>query len=212
VLDEFYNFLGQTINTDLVPQTSNDYELGTRFYLTPTFYGSLNFFRIDTKDEIFFNPISYINTNLNDTTRRDGIEISLTKKLANISITANYKYTDATIIGGEFDGNKVPNVPRHLASFNALIPIKYGLSFALNGTYVGKRPLISDFSNESEEQEEYFVLNTKVSYKWKKLNAFINVNNILNKKYSEYGVLYGGPRALYPSPEINFLAGVSAEF
>jgi iron complex outermembrane receptor protein len=216
VLDEFFDSYGKTINTSLVPQTSNDYELGTRFYLTPTFYANLNVFRIDTKNEIFFNPISYTNENLDGKTRRDGFEISLTKNFANISITGNYKYTDATIIGGEFDGNKVPNVPKHLASFNALIPLKYGLSFVLNGTYVGKRPFISDFSNEFEKQEEYFVLNTKVRYKWNKIAAFMDINNILNKKYSEYGALalFSTPveTAFYPSPEINFLIGVSAEF
>ena len=214
VLDEFFDSYGKTINTSLVPQTSDDYELGTRIYFTKSFYANLNFFRIDTKDEIFFNPSLWTNENLNGKTRRDGFEISLTKNFTIVSINGNYKYTDATIMGGEFDGNKVPNVPRHLVSFNTLFPLKYGISFGLNGTYVGKRPFVSDFSNAFDDQEDYFVLNTKVRYKWKKLTTFIDINNILNEKYSEYGVLSlsSAEKAFYPSPEINFLIGVSAEF
>ena len=102
----------------------------------------------------------------------------------------------------------------HLVSFNTLFPLKYGISFGLNGTYVGKRPFVSDFSNAFDDQEDYFVLNTKVRYKWNKLTAFIDINNILNEKYSEYGVLSlsSAEKAFYPSPEINFLIGVSAEF
>ena len=117
VLDEFFDSYGKTINTSLVPQTSDDYELGTRIYFTNSFYANLNFFRIDTKDEIFFNPTLWTNENLNGKTRRDGFEISLTKNFTIVSINGNYKYTDATIMGGGFDGNKVPNVPRHLVSF-----------------------------------------------------------------------------------------------
>ncbi len=218
VMDEFFDYRTNTINTSLVPQTSDDYELGTRFYFTQSFYANLNFFRIDTKDEIFLNPTPFVwtNENLDGKTRRDGFEISLTKNFVNVTISGSYKYTDANIKGGQFDGNKIPNVPRHLASFNTLFPIGQGFSFVLNGTYVGKRPFISDFSNEFDEQEDHFVLNTKVRYMWKKLTAFVDINNVLNEKYSEYGVLgiFGFPveEAFYPSPEINFLVGVSADF
>ena len=43
---------------------------------------------------------------------------------------------------------------------------------------------------------------------------FLDINNVTDKKYSEYGVLGGFPleEAFYPSPERNVLFGVSAEF
>jgi outer membrane receptor protein involved in Fe transport len=57
-------------------------------------------------------------------------------------------------------------------------------------------------------------LNAKLKYQWKNYTPFINLNNITNEKYSEYGVLGGFPteEAFYPSPRFNFMVGVSAEF
>ncbi|MEE8328735.1 MAG: hypothetical protein V3R54_02265, partial [Thermodesulfovibrionia bacterium] len=89
-----------------------------------------------------------------------------------------------------------------------------GAFIALNGVYVGKRPFISDFENNSGKQEDYIVINCKFKYEWKSLTAFLDINNLLDKEYSEYGVLGGFPveKAFYPSPERNFLIGLSADF
>ncbi|MDI6733721.1 MAG: TonB-dependent receptor [Planctomycetota bacterium] len=50
-------------------------------------------------------------------------------------------------------------------------------------------------------------------FTWKNLSAFIGVNNLLNKRYEEYGATNAvGTIALYPSPERNYLVVVSLEF
>jgi len=80
---------------------------------------------------------------------------------------------------------------------------------------VGERPFISDFSNAFEDQEDYLIVNTKLKYQWKKITAFLNINNITDKEYSEYGSLSTFPitePAFYPSPKINFLAGVTIDY
>ena len=94
----------------------------------------------------------------------------------------------------------------------AITPIK-GFTFALNGAYTGKRPFVSDFSNSFDKQSDYIVINSKFKYVWKSLTAFLDINNLTDKKYSEYGVLGGFPleKAYYPSPGRNFLFGVSVE-
>ena len=84
----------------------------------------------------------------------------------------------------------------------------------VDAIYVGERPFISDFSNHFSNQEDYLVVNTKLKYKWKNITAFLNINNITDEEYSEYGALSTFPiteTAFYPSPKINFLAGVSIE-
>ena len=60
----------------------------------------------------------------------------------------------------------------------------------------------------------YEIINGKIEYKKKNITAFLDVNTITDKEYSEFGVIaeYPTEKAFYPSPKINFLAGVSADF
>jgi iron complex outermembrane receptor protein len=215
LLDELYSFFTNTVNTDLVPQSTDDYEVGIRHYFTDDIYAHLNFFRIDTDKEIFFNPITYTNENMDGKTRRDGIEISFfVKPIEWLTLRAGYTCLDAEIKEGTFKGKEVPNVPKHKVSMDVVTFLGRGFTFALNGVYVGERPFISDFSNDFGDQESYLVLNSKINYHWKYLNAFLNINNLTNTKYSEFGVIGGFPieKAFYPSPRINFLAGVTIDF
>ena len=214
VLDELFDFFTNTINTALIPQDSDDYEFGIRHYFTPSLFVKINIFRIDTKNEIFYNPSSFANENLDGKTRRDGFEFSIAKRFNKVTLKGNYTYTDATIQNGQFADKAIPNVPRHKASASGLFTLGKGVSLMVDAIYVGERPFISDFSNHFSNQEDYLVVNTKLKYKWKNITAFLNINNITDEEYSEYGALSTFPiteTAFYPSPKINFLAGVSIE-
>ena len=214
VLDELFDFFTNTINTALIPQDSDDYEFGIRHYFTSSLFVKINIFRIDTKNEIFYNPSSFANENLDGKTRRDGFEFSIAKRFNKVTLKGNYTYTDATIQNGQFADKAIPNVPRHKASASGLFTLGKGVSLMVDAIYVGERPFISDFSNHFSNQEDYLVVNTKLKYKWKNITAFLNINNITDEEYSEYGALSTFPiteTAFYPSPKINFLAGVSIE-
>ncbi len=213
LLDEFYSFYTNTF-TKLVPQTSDNYELGIRYYFVDGVYTHINFFRINTHDEIVYNSKTYSNENVDGLSRRDGIEISLSAKPATwLTVTGSYTYLNAMIEGGPFKGENFPNVPKHKATLKVVSLVGKGFSLALNGVYVGRRPFISDFANDFSYQKGYIVLNGKIQYKWKSLKIFLDINNVLNKEYSEYGVLGGFPveKAFYPSPERNFLASLTIE-
>jgi iron complex outermembrane recepter protein len=214
VLDELFSFFTNTINPDLVPQTSDDYEIGVRHYFTDTIYGNVNVFRLETKNEIFFNSATYANENLDATTRRDGVEVSAGLDGRSFSVEGTYTYRDTEILGGAFAGNEVPNVPRHQASVDLTWRPLEGLTLALNGIYVGERYLESDYANAFEQQDTYTVFNVKAKYTWQKYTAFLDLNNIFNEKYSSYGVLSTFPvePAFYPSPEFNFFAGLRYDY
>ena len=215
VLDELFDFFTNTINTTLIPQESDNYEFGIRHYFTPRLFAKINIFRIDTENEIFYNPNRFANENLDGETRRDGFEFSVTKTFDKVILKGNYSYTDATIRNGQFAEKAVPNVPRHKAAIGAQFTLGKGFSLVLDSIYVGERPFISDFSNNFENQKDYLVVNTKLKYRWKNITAFLNINNITDEEYSEYGAISTFPiteTAFYPSPKINFLAGVSVEF
>ena len=212
VLDELFNFFTNTINSNLEPQTSTNYEVGIRHYFIPKLYAHLNFFHLDTKNEIFLNPVTGFNENLDAETRREGIEITLGYDFKTVSLMGTYTYRDTRIRGGQFDGNEVPNVPSHQATFNALwYPIER-LGLSLNGIYVGERFFESDFANAFPKQEDYVVFNGKINYNWQKFTIFLDINNIFDEKYSAFGALaiFSSPvePAVFPSPERNFLVGV----
>ncbi len=215
VMDELFNFFTNTIDTGLLSQNSNDYEIGMRYYFTDDFYAHLNLFRIDTDSEIFFNPSSFANENLDGTSRRDGMEISFSAQPCKwLALNGSYTYMEAIIKDGPFKSSDVPNVPKHKSTLEAVIYPGGGFSIALNGVFIGERPFISDFENDFSNQEDYIVVNSKIKYRWKSFTAFLDINNITNEEYSEYGVKGGFPveKAFYPSSKRNFLAGLSVDF
>jgi iron complex outermembrane receptor protein len=215
VLDELFNFTANTIDTSLISQTSDNYEFGARHYFTESLFASINIFRIDTENEIFFNPVNFANENLDGKTRRDGFEFSVTKNFDKVTLSGNYTYTDATIRNGQFADKDIPNVPKHKAALGGIFSLGKGFTLSVDGIYVGKRPFISDFSNAFEDQEDYLIVNTKLKHQWKKITTFLNINNITDEEYSEYGAISTFPTTetgFYPSPKINFLAGISADF
>lgn len=214
LLDELYSFFTNTVNTAIVPQTSDNYELGIRHYFSDEVYSHINFFRIDSDNEIFFNPITYTNENLDGMTRRDGVEVLFSVKAARwLALKGGYTYLNAAIKDGTFKGKDIPNVPKHKAVLEVISSLGKGFTFILNGAYIGERPFISDFSNDFSNQKSYLVLNSKIIYQWKSLKAFLDINNLTNREYSEYGVIGGSPieKAFYPSPKRNFFAGLSVE-
>ena len=221
VLDEFFDFTGNTVNTALKPQKSDNFELGLRYYFNAASYAHLNIFRVDTADEIFLNPTPKGfgitgNDNLDGETRRDGVEISFNTALEKwLSLNGSYAYTDAKIRDGRFKDKDIPDVPSHQAGLGAVFTWQ-GVTLALNGIYIGERPYVSDFENSFDLQKDYLVFNAKLKYPWKIFTFFLDINNITDEEYAEYGVisLFSAPRekAWYPSPKRNVLAGARIDF
>ncbi|MBW2206788.1 MAG: TonB-dependent receptor, partial [Deltaproteobacteria bacterium] len=142
--------------------------------------------------------------------RREGVEIAIGKTFKHFDLRGNYTYTNPKVESGPFAGNGVPSVPKNMANFSAVIRPFSGFTCSLNGMYIGERYFESDWANAFPKQEDFVVFNAKLNYQWKQWTAFLDLNNILNEKYSEYGVLGSFPvePAFYPSPEFNFLFGI----
>ncbi len=215
LLDELYSFFTNTINMNLKPQSSDTYELGIRHYFSDTIYSHINLFRIDTKREIIFNPVTYNNENLDGKTSRDGIEAMVSVKPVEwLLLKGGYTFTDSKVKSGSFAGNAIPNVPKHKASADIVASLAKGLTLSVNALYVGERPFISDFASDYDDQKSFILINSKLKYQWRNILVFMDINNITNKEYSEYGVIGGFPleKSYYPSPKRNFLIGMAVEF
>ncbi|RMG03561.1 MAG: TonB-dependent receptor [Nitrospirae bacterium] len=214
VIDELYSFFTNTIDTTLIPQRSDDYEAGIRARLEKGLNVELNLFRIDTSDEIFYNPNAFMNQNMDGDTRREGVEFTVFYAPFDfLSLDGTCTFTRTEIRGGSFDGHDIPGVPENkITGHLNLKPIE-GLGITLETIHVGKRPYISDFDNAFGDLGAYTVLNMKTSYTKGNITAFLNLNNLTDEEYEEYGVIrFPGEQAVYPSPGLNVFGGLSLTF
>ncbi len=210
VLDEMFNFYTNTFDSNLGPQTTNDFEIGTRLLFDPGINLNVNLFSLKTKNEIFYNSALFTNENYGGHTKRQGVEINVSKSFSDFSLNGSYTYMDAKFDGGMYDGNEIPNVPRHQFTIGAEANFIDNIRLNIDGTYIGSRPYISDFANAVQDQKSYFYLAAKLTYLFTKGSAYVTVQNALDQEYSEYGgVNYLGEPGVYPSPKINFLVGVT---
>ncbi len=214
VSDELIQFFPAfRVNPNMKPQTGYHYEAGVRHAFTDRIEANLTLFWIDMKDEIFFNPLTFANENIPET-RRQGIEIGARVKPFDwLVLWGNYSYIRPLLREELFSGNDIPGVPRHKGSVGADLRIWNGFSINARSNFFGSRFFISDWNNKVDKMDGYYSIDAKLSYSWKGLKAFAGVNNLTDQKYSEFGVVNGaGDQFFYPSPERNFIGGISYTF
>jgi len=138
----------QYVNADLKPQTGRHYEVGVKHHFTKNIQGDVTLFRAEIKDEIFFNPETFENTNHPETLHQ-GIEIGVRADFIDtVTILGNYTYTDAEFEKAPFDGNNIPAVPEHMAHLAVRVhDVVPGCIFSVSYNYVGSSYLISDQAN-----------------------------------------------------------------
>ena len=219
LLDELFNFFSNTIDRTLTGQTSNSYEVGLRQTYSGASFGQINYFYVNTENEIFFNPTGGAfgfgaNENLDGRTRRHGIEVSAGGTVHEVSASGSYVYTHATILDGGLAGRRVPNVPAHRLTLQTLIPLSERFRLGVDGRFVGVRLFESDYGNSFGDQEAYVVVNLKAQYDLGRVELFADFRNLLDREYAEYGVLGGFPveRAFFPSPGFHMHVGTTLGF
>jgi iron complex outermembrane receptor protein len=208
----FFQVTEIRVNTAIKTQTGLHYEAGIRHAFNDWVEGNVTFFLNDTEEEIFFNPVTFRNENYPET-RRQGVEAGATfRPIEWLSLWGNYSYVRARLRKGPFSGNDIPFVPSHKAGAGADIQLGKGFLFNTRFIFVGSRYLISDFENSTDKLDESYTVDARLSYVYKGLKAFVGVNNLFNRKYYEFGSFVGGTQFFSPSPERNWLAGVSYTF
>ena len=209
---------GRAFNGFIDPAKSNTLNIGFTHRMKQNSL-SLTSYYSKVEDEIFYNPNSFVNENI-DNSKKYGLELQNTMQL-NDKLSANltYNYVKAEIgsnAQGLTDGNDMPGVPRQMA----LVNINY--QFTTNG-YVNlshawkeKTYIFSDFSNSSSQRQpqynstdlsfNYAVNNFKMT---NKMEVFCAVTNIFEQKNAVQGYANG----LYPfNFERAFMAGLKINF
>jgi iron complex outermembrane receptor protein len=227
--DEWYstaNFpafgLTPGLNLNLDQQTGIQYEAGVKHNFNDQVVLSLTPYWINLKNEIFFDPVTFANSNY-DKTRRAGIEFGArfdllkwldAEFLSRLEFFSNYTYEDPRFVNGASDDKFIPMVPQHLANsgINASVWDHYDVS--LIGHYVGSRFPVNDTLNTTSRVEPHYVLDGKVAYRQDEFEVFAAINNITDEIYETFvsKSTFSSTKSHFPAPERNFLFGMNVKF
>jgi iron complex outermembrane receptor protein len=175
-------------------------------------------YQLDLDDELAYDPVNFININLDETRRSGFITSGRWQNSKRMGLSASYTYTDAEVLSGAFTGKEIPFVAKH----SALLSTDYAISGAwqVYGELVAisDRVFSGDFNNVLGKLPGYGAVNLKAEYNINDFTFSGRVNNVLNKQYSDVGQLGTDPNTLapreafFPSPEINFLLTAAWNF
>ncbi|MEO6695854.1 MAG: TonB-dependent receptor [Ignavibacteria bacterium] len=209
-----------TLNPDLNPQKSKNFELGikgnifTESDLLEKFFFEVTFYNTKIKNEIVpfvINDQTYFRNAAN--TNRTGVECGLKFEMfEGFELVTNYSYSDfnyedyiainytagGDTISRDYSGNIVPAIPKSI--FNIIFNYQFRLSKNFTGIalwdmdYVTK--LFVDDAN-AESTPEYFYGNflAGITAKFDKFNFLLSggVNNIFDRKYVGFVSINANP-------------------
>ena len=212
-IDRFFTFFG-TFNAFIEPAIAKTLNIGLN-HTSNNNRLKITAFRADLKDEIYFNSLTFTNTNI-DSSHKYGIELqdhfSFTDKL---SAGLIYTYTRAIIdrekdFAGAVNGNNLPGVPKHAITANLNYKFLDAGNINLSHAWRDSTYAFNDFTNNAtQKQGHYESTNLAVSYRYKKAQIFAAVNNIFEHENS----LQVADDAIYPVDFVRtWRVGVRAVF
>ena len=216
---EFMNWFGvimvvpASLNGALKQQVANNVEIGIKDRTFDPLIVNVDYYLIDNKNEIYYDPITYMNTNYHHTVHH-GLELEAVYTLIEkIKGFFNLNFQKSFFVGGKFAGNTIPLVPRVKISGGAEVDLGYGLSTNIVANYVGSRYVISDQANTVPKLKAYTTVDWGFAFDIEGARFFLEVRNIFNKKYFLSATKdWQGNAALYPAPERNIQGGVTVRF
>lgn len=214
-VNDNYNLFAATVSM-LEPQTAHDAEIGLDGNAGAIRYRAAAY-RFNLRNEIFFDPLTFSNRNLQPT-RRQGIELEARWQVnPMLDVHANYTYADAKFREGQFAGvsiagNAVPLVPHHALNAGLGWSFFSGARADVDVRFVGSSPFDADETYAfGRKMPAYTVADIKLS--WRNGGWLVNggIRNLFNEKYFSYGVFTGFPTyAALPAAERAFF--VSAQY
>jgi len=211
LLDEEMNVF--TLSTPLETQTGVSYEAGTEWH-TNWLQTSLIGYLLDIKNEINVDPAAFFeNINL-DETEHSGIiyEIDLYPS-ENLSIGAQYTYTNTEITAGTFAGNDIPLVAEHQLLLNANYHFMHYWNLYAEIYFISDRNAGGDFTGSLAELDGYEVANLNLNFDYEHFSASAKINNLLDEEYNgSASVDFFGAVGFFPAPERNFVLTIGYDF
>lgn len=197
-------------NAELVEldlQCATTIEIGGQGALSEALNWNLAVYHSRVKDELMAttNDSGTVSGTFNyaGKTRHQGIEAGLSGAIplakGVIEYRGSWTYSDFRFDGGEFDGNRIAGVPRHLINAEALYRIG-GWHFGPNLRWMPQDTLVDHANTAGAEQEAYALLGFKVSYQAGPWRGYIQGDNLTDETYaSSYVIRKQHPNANAPT-------------
>lgn len=200
-------------------QTGTSYEAGVEWKNDNT-RAKLQLYQLDLADEIVFNPMLFLNTNIGNTRRRGLIFEGRYSPSDNWTLYANYSYIDPEVTSGTYDGSSLTFISDHTVKLATRYRYNDQLSGYLEVLGVSDRVFGGDFANAFAKLPGYVIANTNVSYRYRDFTLSLRVNNLLDRHYSDSGnigydfrdPMYPQVATYFPAPERNFLFSLSYSY
>ena len=204
-VEELFSFPLFGSNTELRPEDSQSWEVGARRWLDGGGRIEAAAFRIDTDDEIVFepgSPIGLFGANVNaGSARRSGIETALSLPLGDTSrFFANLTLMDTELLSGANRGKSLPLVPDERLTIGFAGVLRDDLRLRLDALWVGEQVLDNDEANSQGRLDAYVVVNARVEWSPVQGNRkvaggetagpvlFVEARNLLDESYESRGI------------------------
>jgi iron complex outermembrane recepter protein len=200
---------------DLKTQTSNDIEGGFRVK-AGKFEMQSSVYNMDLLNEIHFDPVNFIDYNLNPT-RRYGSETNATYLASDtLLFRGGFAYTRAIFREGPFTGNDIPLVSRYTANAGVSWNIwqKYLVADA-TVRYWSNRRMDNDQPNTQPLIPANATVDFKLSGTYDRYFWSLSVNNVFNVLYYDYAIASAstpGAFSAYPLPGRIYTVKAGATF
>ncbi|MCK9492215.1 MAG: TonB-dependent receptor [Sulfurimonas sp.] len=171
----------------------------------------ISFYYADLKDEIYMQPITFKNTNI-DKSYKYGVDLYDKYIISpEFSLALNYNYVQAIIDkekegSSDYSGNKLPGVSNHNVKATLGYTPNRATTINLTQSYRSKAYAADDFNNNfSQKQDAYMTTDISIAYAKESWEVFAKINNLFNQKNG----LWIYDNAIYP---INFTTTALAGF
>jgi iron complex outermembrane receptor protein len=177
---------GVPTDFDLDTQKSHDWELGVRLRYGP-FQIQSSYYDMRLTDELHFDPVNFINTNL-DPTRRQGVEtIASWQVVRGVRLNGNLTYTDAEFRAGPNAGNDVPMVSHWTGNVGLSWDIvEKSLTLDTIVRYVGDRRMDNDQANFQPLVPDHTTVDVRLGGQIDQLFWSAAVVNLFDVEYFDY--------------------------
>lgn len=211
-VDRFFNFAG-VFNGLIVPAQAKTLTVGMHRTTGPGNRFKLAVFRANLNSEIYYDPFTFANTNI-DRSHKQGVEVhQYWKATPDFSINASYAWTKALIdhensAAGSYDGKEMPGVPGHSVNLAATYALDARSVVTVNHSWRDKSYAISDFDNNNVQRQAAFE-STSLSFRHKResIDWFVTIDNLFGRR----NAMWAGDDTIYPTTfSRRLVAGINA--
>lgn len=219
-IDELFGFFGFT--PGLEPEKSDGFEVGWKLRREGV-SANLALYHMNVSDEIFLDPVSLQNQNV-DRVRHRGVELSgIWQPCAWLELAASYTYDDVEVeqdrVSPALEGSRMPITPEHRGSLGGTVFLPWGFEVGASAYWVGARQLANDLPNAADELPSFGSYDARIGWSREllagvSLGAELAGYNLTDRGYAEFGgVSLFDPTDIgfFPSPERSYVASVRLE-